>query len=155
MIYVSVNAWVKRYKDFGIEGLQTQPGRGRKRILDKETDKESILKSVKAHHQRIQTAKAEWEKESGRSVSLSTLRVFKSLDGRYKRIRLLCKGKPDPNFYAFKIELIANLEQLAQQGLIDLFYGDDVGFPFLVQFKNIHNLSALIMYLLLLGLSVA
>ncbi|MDI9874942.1 helix-turn-helix domain-containing protein [Flectobacillus rivi] len=76
MIYVSVNAWVKRYKDFGIEGLQTQPGRGRKRILDKETDKESILKSVKAHHQRIQTAKAEWEKESGRSVSLSTLRVF-------------------------------------------------------------------------------
>lgn len=76
MTYVSVNAWVKRYKDFGIEGLQTQPGRGRKRILDKETDKESILKSVKANRQRIQTAKAEWEKESGRSVSLSTLKVF-------------------------------------------------------------------------------
>jgi transposase len=46
MTYVSVNAWVKRYKDFGIEGLQTQPGRGRKRILDKETDKESILKRL-------------------------------------------------------------------------------------------------------------
>ncbi len=76
MTYVSVNAWVKRYKDFGIEGLQTQPGRGRKPILDKETDKESILKSVKANRQRIQTAKAEWEKESGRSVSLSTLKVF-------------------------------------------------------------------------------
>ncbi len=76
MTYVSVNAWVKRYKDFGIEGLQTQPGRGRKRILDKATDKESILKSVKANRQRIQTAKAEWEKESGRSVSLSTLKVF-------------------------------------------------------------------------------
>lgn len=76
MTYVSVNAWVKRYKDFGIEGLQTQPGRGRKRILDKESDKESILKSVKANRQRIQTAKAEWEKESGRSVSLSTLKVF-------------------------------------------------------------------------------
>jgi transposase len=76
MTYVSVNAWVKRYKDFGIKGLQTQPGRGCKRILDKETDKESILKSVKANRQRIQTAKAEWEKESGRSVSLSTLKVF-------------------------------------------------------------------------------
>lgn len=47
-----------------------------KRILNKETDKESILKSVKANRQRIQTAKAEWEKESGRSVSLSTLKVF-------------------------------------------------------------------------------
>ena len=30
-----------------------------------------------------------------------------------------------------------------------------VGFPFLVQFKNIHNLSTLIMFLTLLGLSVA
>ncbi|MDI9877345.1 DUF4240 domain-containing protein [Flectobacillus rivi] len=33
--------------------------------------------------------------------------------------------------------------------------GQGVGFPFLVQFKNIHNLIVLIMYLTLLGLSVA
>jgi hypothetical protein len=33
--------------------------------------------------------------------------------------------------------------------------GESVGFPFLVQFKNIHNLSTLIMFLTLLGLSVA
>ena len=61
MTYVSVNAWVKRYKDCGIEGLATKSGRGRKPLLDKETDKESILQSVKAHRQRVQTAKAEWE----------------------------------------------------------------------------------------------
>jgi transposase len=76
MTYVSVNAWVKRYKDFGIEGLRTKPGRGRKAILNKETDKESILESVKAHRQRIQTAKAEWEEKSGKSVSVSTLKLF-------------------------------------------------------------------------------
>lgn len=76
MTYVSVNAWVKRYKDFGIEGLITKPGRGRKPILNKETDKESILESVKAHRQRIQTAKAEWEEKSGKSVSVSTLKLF-------------------------------------------------------------------------------
>lgn len=76
MTYVSVNAWVKRYKDFGIEGLQTKPGRGPKPKLSKETDKESILASVKAHRQRIQTAKAEWEQKSGKSVSLSTLKSF-------------------------------------------------------------------------------
>ena len=76
MTYVSVNAWVKRYNDFGIEGLSTKPGQGRKRILSKETDKESILQSVKAHRQRIQTAKAEWEEKSGKSVSLSTLKLF-------------------------------------------------------------------------------
>lgn len=76
MTYVSVNSWVKRYRELGIDGLQTQPGRGPKPKLNKETDKESILESVKAHRQRIQTAKAEWEQKSGKSVSLSTLKSF-------------------------------------------------------------------------------
>lgn len=76
MTYVSVNSWVKRYKTLGIDGLQTQSGRGPKRKLNKETDKESILESVKANRQRIQTAKAEWEQKSGKSVSLSTLKSF-------------------------------------------------------------------------------
>jgi transposase len=76
MTYVSVNTWVKRYKDFGIEGLKTKPGRGRKAILNKETDKACILESVKAHRQRIQTAKAEWEEKSGKSISVSTLKLF-------------------------------------------------------------------------------
>lgn len=76
MTYVSVNSWVKRYKADGIDGLKTQPGRGPKRKLSKETDKEAILASVKAHRQRIETAKAEWEQASGKSVSLSTLKSF-------------------------------------------------------------------------------
>ena len=76
MTYVSVNSWIKRYKDFGIEGLQTQPGRGPKPKLNIETDKASILESVKAHRQRIQTAKAEWEQKSSKSVSLSTFKSF-------------------------------------------------------------------------------
>ena len=76
MTYVSVNTWVKRYKAFGIEGLQTKPGRGPKPKLSKEIDKASILVSVKAHRQRMQTAKAEWEQKSGKSVSLSTLKSF-------------------------------------------------------------------------------
>lgn len=31
--------------------------------------------------------------------------------------------------HAFKIALIADLEQLSQQGLIDLFDGDETGSP--------------------------
>ena len=76
MTYVSVNAWVKRYKAFGISGLLTLPGRGRKPILNQETDKESVLKAVKSHRQRLQTAKAEWELQSGKTVSISTLKSF-------------------------------------------------------------------------------
>jgi transposase len=76
MTYVSVNSWVKRYNELGIDGLQTKPGRGPKPKLSKDADKDAILESVKAHRQRIQTAKAEWEQKTGKSVSLSTLKSF-------------------------------------------------------------------------------
>jgi transposase len=76
MSYVSVDSWVKRYKDLGIDGLKTLSGRGRKPKLNKETDKEGILAAVKANRQRLQTAKSEWEQSSGREISLSTLKSF-------------------------------------------------------------------------------
>lgn len=76
MTYVSVNAWTKRYKQEGIDGLKTKPGRGRKTVLDVVIDKESVLQAIKANRQRIQTAKAEWEQEANKSVSLSTFKAF-------------------------------------------------------------------------------
>lgn len=76
MTYVSVNAWTKRYKEEGIEGLRTKPGRGRKAVLNVQEDKESILQAVKANRQRIQTAKAEWEQESSKVVSLGAFKSF-------------------------------------------------------------------------------
>ena len=76
MTDVSVNAWTKRYKEEGIDGLKTKPGRGRKALLDLEVDKESVLQAIKANRQRTQTAKAEWEQETNKSVSLSTFKAF-------------------------------------------------------------------------------
>ena len=76
MDYQSVNGWVKRYKAAGLSGLQTRPGRGRKPLLCPETDGDSVVAVVKEHRQRIQTAKAEWEQESEKSVGLSTFKSF-------------------------------------------------------------------------------
>ncbi len=76
MTYVSVNAWTKRYKEGGIEGLKTKAGRGRKAVLDVVVDKESVLQAIKPNRQRIETAKAEWEQEATKSVSLSTFKAF-------------------------------------------------------------------------------
>lgn len=76
MTYVSVNAWTKRYKQEGIDGLKTKAGRGRKAALDAAIDKESVLQAIKANRQRIQTAKAEWEQEANKSISLSTFKSF-------------------------------------------------------------------------------
>ena len=72
---VSVNSWVKRFKQEGIDGLRNKPGQGRKPLLG-ETDTSSVLEAVKRNRQRLQTAKAEWETSSGRRISGSTLRRF-------------------------------------------------------------------------------
>jgi transposase len=49
---------------------------------------------------------------------------FKSIGGRYKRIRTRPKGKPDDQFYHHQVEVIAELEHLSETGEIDLYYGD-------------------------------
>ena len=76
MSHVSVNSWLARYKSEGLSGLYTKPGRGRKAILTKEEDKDSIFEAIKANRQRMRTAKAEWEASSGKTVSDSTFKAF-------------------------------------------------------------------------------
>ena len=61
MCHVSVNSWLKRYKDEGISGLLTKPGRGRKPLIQQQRDTQAIKEAVKANRSRIAMAKAEWE----------------------------------------------------------------------------------------------
>lgn len=76
---VSVNSWLKRYKEHGMEGLSTKPGRGRKAVLAKEEDQQAVLKAIKANRQRTQFAKAEWEAQrpvGSKAVSRDAFRSF-------------------------------------------------------------------------------
>ena len=75
MCNVSVDTWVKRYKTEGLQGLATKPGRGRKSIIA-EHDKDVVLSAIKANRQRMQTAKAEWEQQSGKKVCNNTFKRF-------------------------------------------------------------------------------
>jgi transposase len=75
MCNVSVDTWVKRYKAEGLHGLITKFGRGRKPIIE-EHDKEAVLSAIKANRQRMQTAKAEWERASGKKVCNNTFKSF-------------------------------------------------------------------------------
>ena len=50
---ISVNNWLTRYELEGILGLKTKPGRGRKRIFDKEKDAEKVKAQVKKERQRL------------------------------------------------------------------------------------------------------
>ncbi|QKZ13664.1 helix-turn-helix domain-containing protein [Spirosoma sp. KUDC1026] len=74
--YVSVNAWLNRYQQAGLNGLRTKPGRGRKALLDKQTDATLVRQVVQNERQRLNQAKAQIESQTGRSMSLKTLQRF-------------------------------------------------------------------------------
>ncbi|KAA6345217.1 hypothetical protein EZS27_007193 [termite gut metagenome] len=76
MSQVSVNSWLRRFNSEGILGLQTKVGKGRKPIIVESQDKASIWAAIKSSRQRLQTAKAEWEAQSGKKVSRATFRNF-------------------------------------------------------------------------------
>lgn len=73
---MTVNNWLNRYKAEGLDGLATKPGRGRKGLIFSQSEKESAFKFIKANRQRLQTAKAEWEAQQGKSIGRDTFRRF-------------------------------------------------------------------------------
>lgn len=73
---VVVNSWLARYEQEGLAGLHTKPGRGRKAILQAETDLEPIRQAVRGNRQRLRVAKADLEEALGKKFSDKTLRRF-------------------------------------------------------------------------------
>ena len=79
LCHVSVNSWTKRYRQAGLDGLKTKPGRGRKPLLALAQDEENVRAAVAANRQRIALAKAAWEapRVSGSpAVGRDTFRAF-------------------------------------------------------------------------------
>lgn len=76
----SVNDWLHRYQQAGIEALRIKPGRGRKSILSEAADAVRVREAVSAHRPRISLAKAELEANLGKEFSTRTLvRFLKNL----------------------------------------------------------------------------
>ena len=68
----TVNVWLKRYQESGIEGLKLLSGRGRRPILE-EADLEKVKEVVAEHRQKISVAREELEQMLGKSFSEETL----------------------------------------------------------------------------------
>lgn len=73
---MSVNDWMTRFAQHGIDGLKVKAGRGRKAILQTPTDLEAVRRAVQEHRQRISLAKADLEKQLGKEFSSLTLKRF-------------------------------------------------------------------------------
>lgn len=76
MNQVSINSWLDRYEANGIEGLKTQPGRGRKPIFDKEKDSDQVREVVCNERQRLKAAKEILSQEMQRTFCEKTLVRF-------------------------------------------------------------------------------
>lgn len=70
------NNWVNRFKDEGLAGLLTKPGRGRKASISTAEEQQAALDAIKADRQRLQTAKATWETQTGKTISRGAFRSF-------------------------------------------------------------------------------
>jgi transposase len=76
LLEVVVNTWLKRYKEQGLSGLVIRKGRGRRSILQKDTDLAAVRRAVQNNRQRVSLAKAELEQELGKEFGVLTLKRF-------------------------------------------------------------------------------
>ena len=72
----SVNTWLDRYETEGIMGLFTKKGRGRKPILNVETDEGVVRDAIKVERQRLTETQAIIAKKLNKEFSIKTLKVF-------------------------------------------------------------------------------
>ncbi len=73
---MSINNWLRRYEAEGIAGLKTRSGRGRRAILQPDSDLAHVTAAVKKSRQRLSLAKAELEQSLDKTFSTTTLKRF-------------------------------------------------------------------------------
>ena len=73
----TVNSWVKRYREEGMKGLETRPGRGRKPIMDC-TDEDAVRRAIEQDRQSVDKAREAWQQATGKEASESTFKRFLS-----------------------------------------------------------------------------
>lgn len=78
MSHISVNSWVKRFEQFGINGLHTRSGRGRKPIMNF-SDEAAVRKAIEQDRQSVSKAREDWQNATGKEASDWTFKRFLSV----------------------------------------------------------------------------
>ena len=72
----SVNTWLNRYESESIVGLFTKKGRGRKPILNIETDETVVRDAIKVERQRLTETQAIIAQKLNKEFSTKTMKLF-------------------------------------------------------------------------------
>ena len=120
--------WLNNWEKFGLVGLYNRSGQGRAKIFDA-TQQQKIKEWVKENPKNIGLVQEKIKQEWDIVTSKDTIkRVLKCLGMRWKRIRRVVGGQPDPELYESKKQIISALKKLSDNGAIDLRYLDESGF---------------------------
>ena len=120
--------WLNNWESLGLVGLYNREGRGRKKLFNP-LQQEMIKAWVKETPKNLIIVQEKIEKEWGIAASKDTIkRVVKCLAMKWKRIRNVVGGEPDPEVYENKKQILKALKKLSDQGLLDLRYLDESGF---------------------------
>ena len=120
--------WLNNWESLGLVGLYNREGRGRKKLfnpLQQEIIKawaKETPKNLKIVQEKIQR---EWEIVASKDT---IKRVLKYLGMKWKRMRKIVGGQPDPEVYENKKKILQALKNLSNQGFLDLRYLDESGF---------------------------
>jgi transposase len=120
--------WFNHWEAQGVLGLYDRPGRGRKNTFSSEQVEQIRLwvqQSPRQLKQIVQKVQEAW----GITVSTKTIkRVLKAVRMSWHRLRRVVGGQPDATEYKQKQAELEQLKQLEEQGELDLYYLDEVGF---------------------------
>jgi transposase len=124
----SVTGWLAGWEEEGYESLEDKPKTGRPTILD-EAEQELAKRIIAEHPRSTKKAILEIEKQTGKEISHDTLkRIIKGADYIWKRVKKTLKfGRVEEEFAKSQWEL-DDLQEKADEGLIDLYYCDAAGF---------------------------
>ena len=125
---ITIYQWLDAWESRRLVGLydQAKPGRPPKCTPEQKAHIRQWAKECPKNLNKISTLVAE---HFDIRISKQTLkRILKSMAFRGRRIRKGLKGKPDPEEYQQKKQVLHNLHQQASQGMLDLYYFDESGF---------------------------
>lgn len=114
--------WLNNWESLGLVGLYNREGRGRKKLF-KPLQQEMIKVWVKETPKNLRIVQEKIQKEWDIVASKDTIkRVVKCLEMKWKRIRKVVGGAPDPEVYENKKQILKALKKLFDQGFLDLRY---------------------------------
>ncbi len=120
--------WFNAWESESLVGLYDKKGKGRKSKLTLEM-KGKIMERIKECPRKISRICGLIEENFGISVCVKTVqRLLKASDLKWKRIRLVPGGKPDPEEYEEKKKQLKILHEKDEKGEAEVWYYDESGF---------------------------